>query len=226
MEVLITHLTRMKANRLCVAGIAMDDGREVRPVTDSDDVWTTADLRENGGALAVGAIVDFGDAQPRPTRPESEDCLVSRAAAAYSGEAVWSALLEVLRERAQSVSAIFGDDLEPDGATYSMAEGRGERSLGVVHLPSDGRLKNWGTNVRFECAAGTRQLAIQVVDVRLWDYGSNTVDANRVDQVQTAIRTGDSVATVGLTRPWAKPQGHGRRRHWFQINNIFTPKPF
>lgn len=71
MRIIVNHLTRMTNPRICVAGIDVDTYDHVRPTTHANDLITRAMLREHGGPFGVGALVDLGPVEPRPTVPES-----------------------------------------------------------------------------------------------------------------------------------------------------------
>jgi len=72
MRIIVNHLTRMSAPRICVAGIDIDTWNFVRPTTPQTDLITRQLLREHGGPFRVGACVDLGPVQPQPSVPESE----------------------------------------------------------------------------------------------------------------------------------------------------------
>ncbi len=71
MRIVVNHLTRMRAASICVAGIDLDTGRHVRPITRGG--LTRDHLHENGGPFALGAIVELGATTPNPNPPEVED---------------------------------------------------------------------------------------------------------------------------------------------------------
>lgn len=64
MRIVITHLTRMEAPRICVAGIDTDAGGHVRPTTGRSHPLTRELLAEQGGPYALGALVDLGEVTP------------------------------------------------------------------------------------------------------------------------------------------------------------------
>ena|ERR1700742_1435293 len=73
MQIIINHLTRMSAPRICVAGVDSQSFEHVRPTTPPTDLITRNLLLENGGPFGVGAVVDLGTTIARPNAPEVED---------------------------------------------------------------------------------------------------------------------------------------------------------
>src|SRR3989442_15885593 len=70
MRIVINHLTRMKPPYICVAGLLENGSAHVRPVAGH---LPRALAASNGGPFDIGAIVDLGQVQHTPTRPETED---------------------------------------------------------------------------------------------------------------------------------------------------------
>src|SRR5436853_53964 len=81
MEIVVNHLTRMKAPRICIAGIEPNSGRHVRPTTPATDPIERKLLAEEGGPFDIGTLVELGDVRANPSQPESEDHLFATAAA-------------------------------------------------------------------------------------------------------------------------------------------------
>jgi len=68
MRLLVNHLTRMAAGYFCVAGLDVANGKHVRPVLLGRLPQSL--LRVHGGAFDMADVVDLGQVQPRPQRPE------------------------------------------------------------------------------------------------------------------------------------------------------------
>src|SRR5256885_590814 len=98
MELVVTHLTRMSAPRICVAGIEQDAGSNVRPIPRYGRL-EASDLRSRGGAFGLASPVDLGEAVPRPSSPESEDVIFeldqAEASDPLSEDEFWALLQEV-----------------------------------------------------------------------------------------------------------------------------------
>ncbi len=67
MELVLCHLARMTAPRICIAGIDPDTTLHVRPTTPKSDPITRSLLRTEGGPLSVGAVVELGKLTPQPS---------------------------------------------------------------------------------------------------------------------------------------------------------------
>jgi hypothetical protein len=62
MRVVINHLTRMEAPRICIAAIAPNTGRHIRPITGRGNPLTRDLLVENGGPFALGTLIELASA--------------------------------------------------------------------------------------------------------------------------------------------------------------------
>jgi len=60
MRIVVNHLTRMDAPRICIAGIDPDAGRHIRPTTDHQHPLTRDLLASEGGPFALGALIELG----------------------------------------------------------------------------------------------------------------------------------------------------------------------
>ena len=73
MEIVFNHVTRMsRAPEICIAGIDAEAFTHVRPLS-ANDPLTRALLREEGGPIGMGSLVDVGPVVPQPSPPEVED---------------------------------------------------------------------------------------------------------------------------------------------------------
>jgi hypothetical protein len=73
MQIVVNHVTRMEAPRICVAGFEARELEHVRPTTPPTDPITRKLLREEGGPFGMGAVVDLGAVASVPSPPEVED---------------------------------------------------------------------------------------------------------------------------------------------------------
>src|SRR5262245_2299595 len=116
MQIVVNHLTRMTAPRICVAGIEPDSRGHVRPTTPANDPIERRLLNEDGGPFGIGTLVDLGEVRANPSRPESEDHLFATASATdvrqLEPDEYWQLLDEVAEDDLES---IFGPDLERRG---------------------------------------------------------------------------------------------------------------
>lgn len=224
MEILVTHVTRMRGTRICVAGIDLNSSRHVRPTTSAGDPLTTADLRVNGGPYALGAIVELGHGIDRPAPPEIEDHVVTRSAARFVEQQPWDFLFKTLAGLAESsLRTVFGAELERDGGTYSLPPGSGDRSLGIIRISSLSTLVVRYGRVRLQTRMVGRDVALAVTDVRTWDYAAAAPDSRTVPRLSAAIGWGaGALACVGLSQPWQREDDTRGPRHWVQVNTVVT----
>jgi hypothetical protein len=222
MRVVVNHLTRMDAPRICVAAIVPDTGRHIRPVTGAGDLLTRDLLAENGGPFALGTLVDLGDTTPKPEPPETEDCLFRPARIKVVEQLSPERYLGLLRRHAQRrLRSIFGDVLARQGRSYAVEKGCGEASLGIMYvrrgldLDSDGYGK-----LRVRLDGEGRPAYLPVTDVRFVEADHKTIKLDVLVDVRTRMLQGVEVfLMLGLARPFQR-EGDDRRRHWLQVNGI------
>src|SRR5688572_7071328 len=128
---LVTDLTRMQGERVCLAGYRLDVAppRCVRPL------FANADLNEQwlfyGDELLVrpGATVELHLMRPRPEPPHVEDWLVHpryrRRVRPADADRLWALLTEI---EDPSVASIAGVPIQQDNGWFVSA-GTGDRSL-------------------------------------------------------------------------------------------------
>ena len=219
MEIVVTHLTRMAAPHICVAGLRPVDEAFIRPVR-SQGRLDASDLRAQGGPFALGSHLHLGEVVPRPSPPENEDVVVTISDVRALGQLTESALWALLEDSAErSVAAIFGADLERDGNTASVAIGSGDRSLGHLRPRNRPLLEiSYGKpRVRLN-DADLGPMRLPITDLRLFDPQTGRLQERAVHLLADRLRRREVVLAVGLTRPWAREDENAR--HWLQINNI------
>lgn len=135
MRIVVNHLTRMDAPRICIAGIDPDTGRHVRPTTGALRPLTRELLAEQGGPLALGSLVELGYVRPDPKRPETEDHLFHPEKAQRLGQLTPNRYLELLLEHAgDRLEGIFGDALVRHDWNYAVDKNHGTASLGILRV--------------------------------------------------------------------------------------------
>lgn len=222
MEVVINHLTRMRGERICVAGVDWDTASHVRPVTTAGDPLTRRLLRSRGGLFEIGALVDLGEVTAVGEAPEVEDHRFSPQDAQYVRTLTpgdYLRLLDIMSS--SSLEEGFGPDLERVGRwKYAVPTGKGERSLVVVRANSRCRIsvddKFERPKVSFKFANVDPPAFVPVTDLRFF-YDQAVIRHEVVTDVDRRLRRGtDAFIMFGLGRPWDDDPDH----HWLQVNGI------
>lgn len=226
MMIVVTHLTRMRYPRICVAGLDRE-GHYVRPVVGRDEVLTLEAVKR--GALQLGSQIDLGwhKFKEPAYSPEVEDCYFRLANAKRirnlpAGE-FWSLLSESARE---NIFEIFGHGyLRPHGRTMAVAANSGVASLGdlwvdrfdlTVELYEDGQKLRGVFNVE-----GVGRLSAAVTDLRFYSEadGKYVLDTDKVKQLRDKLPNSRVILSLGLSRAMARKEGE-EPLHWLQINGV------
>lgn len=223
MEIVLNHLTRMSGSRICIAGIDMERGCHVRPVTPASDPLTRRLLVDEGGSLELGAVIDLGGATAVPSPPETEDHCVATGDLDHVLTLDDDEYLEILAAVSEpDLEAAFGEDLERRGWKYAVEAGRGQRSLAVIR---GGRRADIEIDDRY----GKLQLRFNdpdppaflgVTDLRFVEADHRTIRRDVVDEVRERLRRGVGLhIMLGLARAF-RAKGDDRDRHWLQVNGL------
>ncbi len=228
MRIVINHLTRMEAPRICVAGIDPATGRHIRPITERDHPLTRSLLGAHGGPFDLGALVEIGNVTADPKRPETEDHLFWPARAKVMGRLSPNRYVELLHEHADDcLTAIFGDDLVRHDWNYAVEKGRGTVSLGVLRVRRrpDIEIDRYG-KLRLRLNDEDKPAFLSVTDVRFVEADHKMVKAELVSDVKARMRRGVEVLLMlGLARAFQRSEDD-RERHWLQVNGIcMTDRP-
>jgi hypothetical protein len=231
MRIVITHLTRMGTNLICVAGIDLDTGKHVRPLTNR--LLRLSHCKPLGGVFSIGEIVDLGRTRPKGTPPEVEDQEFREHQLSTIGRIDPARLWEMLSDHADTrLQRIFGRDLEKIGTSCATMQGRGIASLGCL-IPTriiDLSVRRYPGDfvpreaLRILLQIGDHEFSLPVTDLRfskLHPSGSRWLfHRDLVDDVNARIADGVPVIlSVGLSRPFQR-NGTDGARHWLQVNNI------
>jgi hypothetical protein len=222
MRVVINHLTRMEAPRICIAGITPDTGRHIRPTTGRLHPLTRDLLAERGGPFDIGALVELGATKPDPEPPETEDRLFWPDRVQVVGRLSPSRYLQLLRGHAQErLQTIFGDELVRHTRNYAVDKGCGNASLGILRVRRrpDLIIDRFG-KLRLRLNEGTRSASLPVTDVRFVEADHKTIKTEVVAEVKARMKAGVEVLLmVGLARAF-QSSGDDSERHWLQVNGI------
>lgn len=213
----------MSGSRICIAGVDVERGRHVRPVTPATDLLTRQLLAEEGGPLDVGAVIDLGPATPVPSPPETEDHRIATRnldwVGTLDGDEYWG-VLETICE--PDLEAAFGGDLERRGWKYAVEAGRGSNSLAVIRarrradLDIDDRYGK--LQLRFNDPDPPTYLS--VTDLRFFEADHRTIRHDVVEDVSDRLDSGVGLyLMLGLARAF-RAAGDDRDRHWLQVNGL------
>lgn len=219
MHIIVTHMTRMRGQYICVAGVDPETKKLVRPVTNVQ--LDTTLLRKNGGVFEIGALVDLGPAKYVGGAPEVEDYKFSlpklRHQRRTSPEELWACLTQTSKK---SLSAIFGKDLKANGRGCAVGLRSGLASLGHLELS---RLSFFGVNqydkVRMGISDGLFSPDLSVTDVRLYENDHVKPRQGIVAAMAARVPKTGAVLAVGLSRPFQKT-AETPPLHYLQVNNI------
>ncbi|MHB8234981.1 MAG: hypothetical protein ACYDHT_10045 [Solirubrobacteraceae bacterium] len=223
MRIVMNHLTRMAAPRICIAGIDPQEVEHVRPTTPAGDLITRELLRAQGGPLAIGAEVELGDVEPDGSAPEVEDHRFQTAELQHVRNLDDDEFLDLLGEIAvPNLRAAFGPDLKRHDWKYAIDVGKGRASLAVIRsvmmptLEIDDRFGK--LQLRWDDPDPPTYLS--VTDVRFYEDDHSTIREDTVDDVNYRLGSGVSCwLMLGVARPWLKPKDT-RERHWLQLNGL------
>jgi hypothetical protein len=219
MQIIITHLTRMKPGYICVAGIDPATGKHVRPVLTGR--LGGGLLRKNGGVFEIGGVVDLGAVKLVGHQPEVEDHLFSVDNLAYvkrvKPDELWRYLLGTSEKE---LKGIFGAALEKNGNGCIVDLNSGAASLGNLRQAQISQLDiNRFEKIRIGLSDGNFSPDLSVTDIRLYEDDHQTPRQKIVYAVANRISKAGVILAVGLSRPFTK-SGDTVARHWLQVNNI------
>ncbi len=222
MRIVINHITRMEAPRICVAGIDPGAGRHLRPTTGRSHPLTRDLLAEEGGPFALGALIELGEVTADSKPPETEDHRFWPARAQVLGQVSPKRYLELLHEHAQErLDTIFGEELVRHEWSYAVDKDRGAASLGVLRprRKPDIEVDKYG-KLRLRLNYGRKPAFLPVTDVRFVQADHKTIKADVVDDVKARMRRGvDVLLMLGLARAFQRSEDDSER-HWLQVNGI------
>jgi len=219
MRIVVNHLTRMRGDHICVAGLDLDTGQHIRPVSTS--AITRAMLKRNGGPFDVAEIVDLGPVTPSGNPPEVEDQRFDPSRARSVGVMPPAEFWELIKQGARAtLEDVFGPELDRRGRTYATLEGKGDASLGCLLVPSavaPRLVDSYGLRLTLPA----QDAMARVTDLRCFEPDGATVRETVRERFNHEMRSGRQVIlAVGLGRAFAIA-GDEHRRHWLQVNNIY-----
>ncbi len=221
MEILICHLTRMSAGKICVAGIDIATNMHVRPVFPMGN-FTIQDLRANGGTMEIGAVVDIGDAVKSGYPPEVEDHDVKRKNLRYIKTLSANAFSTWMAENSShSVRHIFGERMSYEFGYATLKPGEGKASLGCLSVQGEKLLHvNDQGRIRMRFMTDGVRLNLPITDLRCFENDAVTLDKVAINQLQQLVADNEIVLSLGVTRLY-RPKPEAPEAHWLQVNGVF-----
>jgi len=220
MQIVLNHVTRMRGERICIAGVEPGSRRHVRPTTAPDELLTRELLSVEGGFVEPGVLIGLGNPRPTPSPPEVEDhrCSLRRIEPVRRlGGTDYLTLLDSLA--GESLAEVFGEDLyRATRWKYAVDPGHGAASLGVlrVYRPPQLEIDRYG-KVTARLNDPEPQAYATVTDVRFFRSDHKTPREDRVDDVNRRLGRGvDAFLMMGLSRAVGAPGN----LHWLQVNGI------
>ncbi len=220
MQIIVSHLTRMKPGYICVAGINPETGKQIRPVLNHDRLSRNL-LRKEGGVFEIGALVEIGPTKNVGNAPEMEDHEFStenlKHVRTLKPDRFWEWLIKTSENK---LKLIFGDDLEQRSSSCTLNIGAGKASLGNLEPvgPPSLSVDPWG-KIRIGISDGEFNPDLSLTDIRLYRSDQKTARSTVVESLAARLPKTEIVLAVGLTRTWRKP-ADTVERHWLQVNNI------
>jgi hypothetical protein len=232
-EVIITDLTRMRGNHICLAGYRIEGDRFgdcIRPE------WQYEPLPENWlysaeGVIRPFSIVDFDLISHRPAPPHTEDWIVGRRYHVSNDFALDRAEEVLLWSYDASIQDLYGGRVVNDEGWYVPAN-TGVGSLGTIRLRSLDDVVfrqredygTWNFRLRFRdesddsYSLSVTDLCFRYMLERLRDQYHYRPEA-AAEYVRRKIAGSDVVyLRIGLSRPY----GSTRERCFLQINGVHT----
>lgn len=235
-RLVVTDITRMDGDRVCVAGFLPDeDNRVVRPVCARGGPREPWLLPASEARVIPFAVLDLNVAKaPRPlVAPHTEDRVVPTTGHRLVGTlSPWEQIAWLESSLSPSLRDVFGATVraDPEGQWGRYVQvGEGERSLGTIksgeilavryaHYPERGR---WDYRLRFRDATG-EEFQLAVVDLafrrRLDDMRHSGFLPDRVAAETLAeLRRQAVYLRVGLARGWEKHPD----RCYLQVTGVY-----
>ena len=226
MVIVINHLTRMREGFFCAAGVDYRTHAHVRPLTHDGGSLGVNLLARHGGPFDMANMVRLGKTARCGLRPEVEDRRCDPVKAYVIRALEPTEFWELLRGLAKpSLAELFGPELECNGHSCTVDEGRGTASLGclIPAAPPCLYLKqrpDRPPQLRMRLADGGADLDLGVTDIRLYEDDHVTPAVRKVRELRRRLDSSDGIVlSVGLTRLFAATPGR-EPVHWLQVNNI------
>jgi hypothetical protein len=216
-ELVITDVTRMQGDSVCIAG---QEGRTSLRLHEPapSERW----LRSIGG-LTPGDLVSVSVKRPRQTRrPHLEDGDWNPSSLEKRRRLADDELASLLLDSAhRSVSDVFGKpSLVSDAGNAAFQPGKGSRSLASLSV-SWVRVYPFGSGVRADFAESSRKwqrVPVEDLAIRTHEGRCGVCASHLADLLSAEFDGGPAVLRIGLGRPFQADSS--RLSCWMQLNHI------
>jgi len=223
--ILLTEVTRMSGDTVCVAGIDIFDGKMVRPLQGDGSNWEGSRWVNHLGCMIVGNVLSLKSATAIPSQfpHATEDFRVSELDLLGSEPTMlYDACLEMADE---DIESIFDGHLIEE--KYVLAASAC-RSLGCVMVARNKlRVANWygKVQVSFQDRYGTWN-NLPVTELRTKNAGGTDDGVKSLISRLSDVGLFTPVALrLGLARAWVGPEGnYDPKRCYLQLNGLILPR--
>lgn len=220
MQIMINHLSRLRGNKISVAGLDLaNPDRHIRPMlNDLDDIL---EGRGKGLVFTLGAVVNLTGTSTAKAAHHGDEHVVTYVRANKIAQLhpleVWRTLADIARP---TLSSIFGDAVKLESQRYIIEKYRARNGLGCLRVMHTATLYKGYRQARLRWLCDGRIVDCPVTDARLYDR-NGSVREGLVALLDRRIKEGEAlIVTVGLSRGFRRPGGR-REFHWIQINNLY-----
>jgi hypothetical protein len=230
-RLLITDVTRMSGDRVCVAAINQTR-QSVRPVLPYgiSESWL---YQQSTAVVRPFSIISLDLHQNLPQPPHTEDWSFNPDSLSFEK------LFEVKRRERflteildPDVASIFGAEIYTDRGCYLQA-GEGSRSLGTIKVRQierfdhNCRYDSWDYRLYFRDASGARY-HLKVTDLSLRYYVDALRETQHIDcdeigeRLTQTFQQSQVFLRIGLARNWHPDCDHPQDRCYLQITGVYT----
>lgn len=222
-RVLLLDVTAMAADAVCVAGIDLKSGAQVR-LNEPQPTRTMV----AGWSLCPGDVIRVDYRQLRPSRPpHTEDCKWNPRSLHREGGMPLEDIRGLAAKTAfASIEAAFGSaTAKGSGRNSAWTPGKGQRSLATLAVRSVRAGRDRSGKVRLTLSDDSGELfdAIPFQDLLVRDHEASCVDCRGgyLEHIQREFDADHALVRIGLTRPF---QAHSEDASlcWLQVTNILA----
>lgn len=222
-RVLLLDITAMAGDAVCVAGIDLKSGQQIRlnepqPTRGMISRWN----------LGPGDVIRVDVRPLRPSRPpHAEDCKWNPRSLRKEGAMPFPDMVDLVRRTAYtSIHDAFGAATATGTRrSHGWEAGKGRRSLATLAVRSIRAERDSSGKIRFALRdqSGAMFDAIPFQDLLVRRHAVSCVDCrgDHLRQIQAEFDADDAIVRVGLTRPF-QARDDDVPVCWLQITNILS----